>query len=307
MKQFVEQLELYKQNRAVALLVCLLQLSLNLTGQSKTFFSGFMYNDDGDAMQLETFYHRFFDDADDNNDQGVIFRNLKFATLLLAYIFQDIHEIENLFDDWTASSGVVTKSHFMNLYVKFFSSLAAFSIYRSTKRRYYYLKALSAISSFQKLSKKSGINAMPLEKLLKAEKGSFVRKKDTSVIKKKYDEAIVTFARSGLTHLQAIACERAGDFMASQDEPFWSKDYYERSVQSYTEWGAIAKAKLLCTQHGLDCGTPGQDSTGRSPNSDNDMVFVSLRGRRRYDETIYQTIAKTDVAETSVISRSNSK
>jgi hypothetical protein len=148
---------------------------------------------------------------------------------------------------------------------------------------------------------------MPLDKLLKAEKESFAanRKKDFATIKKRYDEAIMTFARSGLIHLQAISLERAGDFMASMDESFWSKDYYERSVQTYTEWGALAKADLLCTQHQLDFGPTGEDSNGKRPSSD--LVIVSLRGKRRYDESIYQTIAKTDVAETSVVSRSNSK
>jgi len=288
MKQFIEQLELYHQNQPIALMVCFYQLALNLTGKSNSFLSGFRYDDDGEAMQIENFYLRFMVvDEVEGTGQGVTFGNLKFVTLVLAYISQDVDELDGWFEVEQLMRRVHQNTHFINLYMILFSGLAAFTLYRAKRKRKYYRKAMSSISLMKKISKKGGINTIPLLHLLLAEKGSFG--KNVESIKKTYDSAITTFARFGLIHLEAIACERAGDVMATNNQKFWSVDYYERSIQRYTEWGAIAKAEIMRGKHAND------SYSQFSERKHTESVLVSVRGKRRYDPSMWDSIEKADI------------
>ena len=289
LRQFLEQLELYNQNQSIAFLLCFYQMSLNLIGNSRTYLSGFRINDDGEAMQLENFYYRFIPHGDINgSDQGVTFTNLKFATLILAYVFQDIAELQEWFLVRLFQGEVVSLTHFVNLYITMFSGLAAFSVYRSTGQQWYFRKALSSISVLKGLSKKAGINIMPLLNLLRAERHSFT-KDSAEAIKQSYDEAISSAARCGLIHLEAIACERAGDLLVARKDKYWSQDYYERAVERYTEWGAVAKAE------GLGVKISTNKSGGKALKRDS--VSIAVRGKRRYDPSTWNTMQKADIAE----------
>jgi hypothetical protein len=286
MKQFLEQLELYRQDQCIAMMMCFHQLSLNLTGQSNTYLSGFRPNDDGDALQLETFCRRFFGQENVVSDQGATFDNLKFATLLLAYIFQDVDELQAWLILNKPGKGIIATSHFMRMYSAFFTGLSAFTIYRQTRKRVFYRKAVSIVRYLKSLSKHAGINVVPLHRLLLAEKSSLTHNDSRSTIRC-FDEAIVTFARCGLIHLEAIACERAGDFTAARGDIYWAKIYYEQSIDRYKEWGASAKAILLTSQ--AAGGEPEQDAERK------EFVKMSLRGKRRYDPNTWNTIEKVDL------------
>ena len=289
LKQFLEQLELYNQSQSVAFLLCFYQMSLNLTGNSRTYLSGFRMNDDGEAMQLESFFYRFIPHGDiKGSDQGITFVNLKYSTLLLAYVFQDSDALQEWFLIRLSQRELVSLTHFVHLYVTTFSGLAAFSVYRSTRQKYYFRKALASISALKALSKKAGINIMPLQNLLLAERNSFT-KQNTDFIKKSYDESVSSAARCGLIHLEAIACERAGDWMAVRKDQYWSQNYYERAVERYTEWGAVAKAEVLNAK--ISGSRPAGQATKR------DSVSIAVRGKRRYDPSTWNAMQKADIAE----------
>lgn len=283
LKQFLEQLELYSQNQSIAILLCFYQMSLNLTGRSQSYLSGFRINDDGEAMQFENYYLRYID----GSDQGVTFANLKFATLLLSYIFQDTEELKHWFLMRKSQRDVISSTHFIYLYATMFSGLAAFSIYRSTRQTLYFRKALSSISILKALSKKAGINILPLKYLLLAERRSFT-KDNVEAIRKSYDEAITSAARCGLIHLEAIACERAGDFLDARKDSYWSQSYYERAIERYAEWGAVSKADTLSAKN--DGNLEGKTERRES-------VSIAVRGKRRYDPNTWNTLQKADIVE----------
>jgi hypothetical protein len=205
----------------------------------------------------------------------------------LAYVFQDIEELQACLLVKKPWNGVIARSHFMCMYVTLFSGLAAFSIYRRTGNRKFYRKGTFAVSSMKALANVAGMNVIPLHQLLMAEKSAFSGK-DTRSIQKSFDEAIATLARCGLIHLEAIACERAGDCMAVAGDTYWSQIYYGRSMERYEEWGATAKATHMGA--GIAEKHP-QRSTERK-----DSVKFSLRGKRRYDPIAWSTIEKVDLA-----------
>jgi hypothetical protein len=295
MKQFCEQLELYRQSQPIALMAPFRQLALNLMGHSE---NPLVLN--GDAMNFKEFYHRFMSGEVDERDQAGTYFNLMYATLLLAYIFQDIDRMQEWFRHRLPKTGVVTASHFDKLYVTLFSGLAGFSLYRETGKRRYFRKARKAMSDMKIFSRKCAINTIPMYRLLVAERQRFSKDRDRTI--KSYDESISTFGRCGLIHLEAIACERAGDYMESLGDKYWSQSYYSRSQIRYMEWGAIAKAEQMNTDHQLqnfqftardnDNTSSSGGTTTATPNA-----YTSLRGRRRYDASTWQTIAKADMVD----------
>jgi hypothetical protein len=279
MKQFCEQLESHNQHQPVAIILPSWQFALNLMGRSE---NPLVLN--GEAMNEELFFERFLAaDGQNGRDRGVASYNYQFCCLQLAYIFQDLEHLELWFQKKKFVKGVVTGSHFSNIFVVFFSCLSAFTLYRSTPKRRYMSKGRQELERMKVYCKTAGINAMPLYKLLLAEFKSV--KGDAAQTKRQFDDAISTLAKCGLIHLEAIACERAGDYMRiKKNDTFWSQTYYNRSQLRYMEWGATAKAEQLNRTHNLLNFQFREDGTG----------YNHFRGKHRYDPTTWGTIDKTD-------------
>jgi hypothetical protein len=274
MKQFCEQLKLHKQQQCVALITPYWQLALNLMGKAEDPLVL-----SGEAMDRESFMKS--EDLEDR-DQGVAMSNLRFVLLLLAYVFQDIDELENWLKERARyGSGVITGTHFLNYFEVLFTGLASFSVYRATGKKKHRKRAKQALTSMKVLVKTCGMNCHPMYKLLYAEKKSLGQ--DIERTRKCYDEAISTFARCGFIHLEAIACERAGDYMAACSDTFWSHTYYSRSQVRYLEWGASAKAELLSTDHNLR----------NFKFKKKVQMHISMRGKRRYDPSTWALITES--------------
>jgi hypothetical protein len=272
MKQFCKQLKLLKQQQCVALMSPFWQLALNLMGKAEDprVLSG-------EAMDRESFIKS--EDLGDR-DQGVAMSNLRFVLLVLAYVFQDIDELEKRLQEGALfGSGVITGTHFLNYFDVLFTGLASFSVYRATGKRKHRKRAKQTLTSMKDLVKTRGINCHPMYKLLYAENKSLGQ--DIEGTRKCYDEAISTFARCGFIHLEAIACERAGDHMAASSDSFWSQTYYSRSQVRYLEWGASAKAELLSTDHNLR----------NFEFKKKVQMHITMRGKRRYSATTWAPIA----------------
>jgi hypothetical protein len=283
MKQFCEQLELHNQHQPVAILLPCWQLALNLMGRSE---DPLVLH--GEALNEEAYYKRFLSaGGGDGRDRGVAYYNYQYRCLELAYIFQDFEQLELWFQKKRLKKGAVTGSHFTNIYVVFFSGLAAFTVYRETKKRRYLNKGRQELEKMKGHCQAAGINAIPLYMVMLAESQSF--KRDSARTKRCYDEAISTLAKSGLIHLEAMACERAGDFMSSdQDDNFWSHTYYNRAQLRYLEWGATAKAEQLNNIHNL------QNFQFRNESNGPNRTATTLRGKQRFDPNTWRSIDKTD-------------
>jgi hypothetical protein len=52
-------------------------------------------------------------------------------------------------------------------------------------------------------------------------------------------------ARSGFSVIEAIANERAGEYMISVGDLFWAETYLSRALLLYGEWGATPKMRQM--------------------------------------------------------------
>jgi hypothetical protein len=271
MKEFCEQLELHNQDQCVALIVPYWQLALNLMGKSEDplFLQG-------EAMDQYSFSE---DENEEDQEAGASVINLRFVLLLLAYIFQEHDLLETRWKDEHGKKGVITGTHFINYLDVLFSGLAAFSLFRSTKKKKYFAEARRATAVMKRLVKRCGINCHAMYMLLLAERESFKGNVERS--RKTYDHAISNLARIGLIHLEAIALERAGDSMHRFGDSYWPRIYQSRARLRYMEWGAMTKADKLAEEQNLDIQA---GSLARNTAS------IAVRGRRRYDPSTWSTI-----------------
>jgi hypothetical protein len=278
MKMFCEQLELHNQTQCVALMTPYWQLALNLMGKAENTRVL-----DGEAMNYEAFLEN---ENVEDRDQGAVMSNLRFVMLFLAYVFQDTPQLKGWFREGRQQKGLITGTHFLNYYEILFTGLAGFSIYRATGKKKYFNRGIHALDKLRNLVKTCGINSHPMHLFLLAERQSF--HEDTERARKCYDKAISTFARCGSIHLEALACERAGDLMSAASDTFWSHTYYNRSKLRYLEWGASAKAEELITKHNL------RNFKFKKKEQPPQMA-ISMRGQRRYDPSTWTVVAPSQV------------
>jgi hypothetical protein len=61
----------------------------------------------------------------------------------------------------------------------------------------------------------------------------------------------LVFASSVFIHLQAIAAERAAEYMLKSGTVCWFETYIRLAARLYLEWGAAGKVNQLVEQHRL--------------------------------------------------------
>jgi predicted ATPase/signal transduction histidine kinase len=65
-----------------------------------------------------------------------------------------------------------------------------------------------------------------------------------------YDRAIGEAALREVAHVEALACERAGDFWLEQRKEEFARGYLQRALLGYKAWGAQKKVELFEARHG---------------------------------------------------------
>ncbi|MFT3765419.1 MAG: AAA family ATPase [Minicystis sp.] len=65
-----------------------------------------------------------------------------------------------------------------------------------------------------------------------------------------YDRAIAEAGRQEVTHVEALACERAGDFWLDQRKEDFARGYLQRAYLGYKAWGASRKVEQIDQRHG---------------------------------------------------------
>lgn len=125
-----------------------------------------------------------------------------------------------------------------------FEGFAYFARAHETGESYFVRKGRSFLVRLEKMMAKKCPNVYHYIALLRAENYAFIhrRLKDTSKIRRAYDDAISASGRLGILHLQALANERAGLFFLQRDD-FWAKIYLTQAYEKYEEWGASAKSE----------------------------------------------------------------
>ena len=139
----------------------------------------------------------------------------------------------------------------------FLQGLIHLALARSTKRRRHLLKSRRFTKQIQTWVKKGNPNCHHMLLLLQAETLSLSSKNNVARIRKGYDDAVASAARSGFLHHQALANERAALFFVAQEDYNWATAYFQKSRALYMEYGAKAKASHLdelCEKLDLDLG-----------------------------------------------------
>ena len=92
----------------------------------------------------------------------------------------------------------------------------------------------------------------PMIEILKAEELVASGGKGLSAlrVRKAYDDAIQTAVEEKLSHLEALANERAGIHFVTGGMDGWSSQYFTQAYKAYQKWGAYAKVADLETQYG---------------------------------------------------------
>lgn len=239
------------------------------------------------------------DDSTNCDDAKSVARESVLLTLrlILHYIFD---ELDGAFEAYTSlqkiGQGVATRTHFLYPFRLLYSSLLMFRLSRThnsgsgwaggSRSRYFQRIGLFHKRKIEKLVRQGAMNAKPILCLLEAEaevtaasfdaKGSWRMRRNSAKhginnkinknievverIRQKFDKAVVSAARSGVTHFQALANERAGMYSIEKSnyhcttdpaKPIdeWARHYISSAVTLYAEWGAFGKVDQLRKKH----------------------------------------------------------
>jgi hypothetical protein len=239
MRRVGAQLRFCGQDLSLAYILPMLQLALNLTGNSADPLSLTW-----DACKGESMYSSNVTFLPDS--PSALF--LHYAQLLIAYILNDLDLAEEA--SKAANYGLLTGTHFSQSFHIFLDALLYISLYREKKKKHYWRTANRLIDKFAELSRRQPINCLGMLVFLQAEELSL--KKDKDYVKEAYDDAISHLMQGEFVHLAAIANERAGEFMARRGDLFWAQTYMSRAFTLYDEWGAVVKSNQLLRQHRLE-------------------------------------------------------
>jgi predicted ATPase len=236
MQAFCGQLRLFNQVEPLTNMLPMLQLALNMTGQSTN-----VLDCSWDACGSQ---HNF--------GQGLTLEPTSNAALLLDYVQMFNAYVFNALDvareaAQRANHSQLRGTHIINIFYAFIDSLVHFALYRRDKKRADYKMAKRAMQQLEWADERSQ-NCSGMMLLLVAEKASFKSENGVPALKKIYNYAISQLLDDGYLHFAAIANERAGEFFVDED-PLFSCVCLSEAVGLYAEWEAAAKITALQRAH----------------------------------------------------------
>jgi hypothetical protein len=97
-------------------------------------------------------------------------------------------------------------------------------------------------------------------------------------------------------HYSAIANELAGLHMIRLKDEYWARHYLGNAATSYTEWGAVVKAKHMANKHDSVEFTHGDGPSG-----------AFIHGRQQYDGNVdsIRPVKSHDGSETFLATRND--
>jgi hypothetical protein len=131
----------------------------------------------------------------------------------------------------------------------FFGGIAAYSLYRKTKKRIHLKFAKKNQAVLQRAYNRGCPNALAFLTLLQAEALAVKHTEKYWVVSAAYDLAIETMASAGLPHAEGLANERATFYQARHKKRLAAEKYFVRAQELYMhDWGSIAKHDWLLEQ-----------------------------------------------------------
>jgi predicted ATPase len=245
LKNACEQLKLLKQDFALALVAPFWQSALNLSGESvdpKLLTNGAL-----NALDENFFLHN---ESIPEGHKGAWLVNYFQIHYITAYIFNDIALAHKRRKKMRKNhKNNLADSHFMNHLDILFSGLLGFARYRNGRKWRGLWEAKTMLKLMENNVKQGMANCRGMLLFLQAENEALAGRED--IAKKLFDGAMKSFASSGFIHLQAIAAERAAEFMLKAGTLCWFETYIRLAARLYLEWGAAGKVNQLVEQHNL--------------------------------------------------------
>jgi hypothetical protein len=113
------------------------------------------------------------------------------------------------------------------------------------KRRLYLKRGTTFYNKLEKIASDGNVNCQHLVLILGAEIVSLNHYSNKKRVQEEYDNAIAKSGRRGFLNDQALANQRAGEYVLQQGDKDWAATYLNRARDLYIEWGALAKARQL--------------------------------------------------------------
>jgi hypothetical protein len=217
--------EAFSQHFTIQSLIPVHQFAFNMMGLSENILAL-----NGDAMHEVAFLKSVQETGNDVAEEVVYIMRM-----LLLYIMNEVEEASKEVPklDVNAARGTHIALPFTVMYV----GLVMLGMARKTGRRKYIWKAESFIRKLKKLARFGDLNVPPNLQLLQAERATLRRNHPVALVKKAFDNTMNVAARSGFSVIEAIANERAGEYMISVGDLFWAETYICRGPCCYTANG----------------------------------------------------------------------
>ena len=232
-------MDAYKQAASRSMTASFWQASLNLMDQS---------NDplvlDGEAMQQADALQWL---EENTHAHGIaIIYSMK---MQLAYFLGTTHAMEEFLDKSKelVNAGLATIHAERHV---FYEGMVAYLLAQErtrSDRRKWKRHAMSIKRKIQSWAKQGNAKAAHAFALLEAEARVLEGRRGKA--KKHYEQAISLVAKTGYQQDLALAHERAGlNFLALEDS-YWATHHLSSAYDCYLQWGAIAKANQMASQH----------------------------------------------------------
>jgi hypothetical protein len=194
------------------------------------------------------------------SERGLPWHNSFMVPYIVAYIFNDVELAHKTRKQMKEHNNGGPKGLHFTVYLEvFFSGLVDLARYRKSRKWKARRQAKQAIRTIEKFAKDGIANCNGMLFLLQAEFESIAEHED--VAKKLYDDAINMFAAGGFLHFQAIASERAAEYMWKAGKRDLFDSYIRSAAMIYSEWGAAAKVQQLLEEHKLSPKCVGEAET----------------------------------------------
>lgn len=179
----------------------------------------------------------------------VLLFTFEMCKVQLAYWFGSSSEAESALKQINAVAGPAVRNHFNFMIWQFMGALVYSDRYLSTSQRKYLQGARKYTRALQALRKVGCPNLAPFLKFLSAEKLAIERvaaEKNKAAVVTAYSFAIREMRMQGWVHLEGLANERCGFFLANGGYMSEAESCFDRALELYKcKWESEAKYEWL--------------------------------------------------------------
>jgi hypothetical protein len=162
--------------------------------------------------------------------------------------------------------------------------LAATAMFKQTRKRWYLRYARRIARQIEAFVKEGAMNCVHMHLLLQVEMMTCKKVRRSALahsqteLRRAFDRAISSAARSGFCHDAGLANERAAMYHSDFDAEY-AKVYWHEAFQRYVDWGAGRKLEQMTELH------PCLRKKGRKSTT-NSVESGHMNARSRYKEDV---------------------